>query len=458
MFSLERSALRSASTFGPLRSTRPLDNSCVRASKQPDVRPHPSETNARHSMWTSVQTAAARPRLYIRTLHTQCGRLFNKRTVRHHPSDLNARQCLWTSVQQTTVRPEAPQVQTRTSVNKPLDNQCDERSNRPLAQPLDSPLGLGRSTNNATNIQAIPDVRPLGHQCSSTPSSTFVHSVTTARPSMASPTFGLDVPVRAIDVPARTLDARPRRSCSHARRSASTFLLASSTISACERPTANVRTRRSCSQARQSVRASAQQPTFGLDVPVRAIDVPARTLDARPRRSCSLTFLLARSTLGLDVLALTLDVRPRRSCSHARRSASTFLLARSTFGLDVPARKLDNQLDNQCVRASKQPTFGLDVQGVERSTIPVDAKHSAVRPRLWVRTLDTQCGRAFKQKTVLLALECERSTRHGYGHSTTQVTFVLSTSTFGHLNHSTTSLNNVRPSLASTVRPPGLQT
>ncbi|BAT81453.1 hypothetical protein VIGAN_03117700, partial [Vigna angularis var. angularis] len=52
---------------------------------------------------------------------------------------------------------------------------------------LDTPLGLGRSASNGTNVQTNPDVRPLGHQCSSTPSSTFVHSVTTARPSMASP-------------------------------------------------------------------------------------------------------------------------------------------------------------------------------------------------------------------------------------------------------------------------------
>ncbi|KOM40427.1 hypothetical protein LR48_Vigan04g062500 [Vigna angularis] len=83
-------------------------------------------------MWTSVQTAAARPRLYIRTLHTQCGRPFNKQTVRHHPSDLNARQCLWTSVQQTTVRPEAPQVQTRSAFG--LNARQTIVNERPLGQ------------------------------------------------------------------------------------------------------------------------------------------------------------------------------------------------------------------------------------------------------------------------------------------------------------------------------------
>ncbi|KOM26302.1 hypothetical protein LR48_Vigan252s001400 [Vigna angularis] len=203
----------------------------------------------------------------------------------------------------------------------------------------------------------------------------------------------------------------------------------------------DVRPRLSTSRTLDShyVRAS-KQPTFGLDAPARTLDNQC-VRAPNSQRSAS-TFLLERSTLGLDVPARTLNVRPRRSCSQARQSVRAGA-QQPTFGLDVPVRALDvrprrsriRTLDNTCGRATK---------------------HSAVRPRLWVRTLDTQCGRAFKQKTVLLALECERSTRHGYGHSTTQVTFVLSASTFSHLNHSATSLNNVRPSLASTVRPPGI--
>ncbi|KOM31592.1 hypothetical protein LR48_Vigan01g114700 [Vigna angularis] len=157
-FSLERSSLLSASTFSPLRSTRPLDNSCVRASKQPDVRPHPAETNARHSMWTSVQTAAARPRLYIRTLDTQCGRPFNKQTVRHLPSESNARQ----SVGVRTFKHWAVRF-----------------------QPLIRTFGLYRSTilqYERSHIRPITSLAPFGFNAR--------HSIVSERP--ISQSFGLN--------------------------------------------------------------------------------------------------------------------------------------------------------------------------------------------------------------------------------------------------------------------------
>ncbi|KOM48115.1 hypothetical protein LR48_Vigan07g181900 [Vigna angularis] len=399
--------------------------------------------DARQSLCTGIKTVGltshlsarkitiARPRLRRRTLDNQyvnerSSIHFNERSSIHfNERSRSARQLMSTTVQTS----------------------------------LDTPLGLGRSASNGTNVQTNPDVRPLGHRCLST-------RFPNVRPFDVHQ-FAMDRTAFLIDVPAPTLDVRPRRSCSYARRSASTFLLLRS--------------------------------TFGLDV-------PAPTLDVRPRRSCSYaqhsasTFLLLRSTFGLDVPAHTLDVRPRRSCSHARHSASTFLLARSTFGLDVPARTLDirarrscsharqtagrtfkpsstlvhfvlnvrplgrqpfihsnaqrslnnvrrimecrppaqyrsswnvpssasrttltfslerssllsastfsplrstRPLDNSCVRASKQPDFRPHpAETNARHSMWTSVQTAAARPRLYIRTLDTQCGRPFNKQTV----------------------------------------------------------
>ncbi|KOM54648.1 hypothetical protein LR48_Vigan10g054000 [Vigna angularis] len=178
-------------------------------------------------MWTSVQTAAARPRLYIRTLDTQCGRPFSKQTVRHHPSDLNARQCLWTSVQ----------ADNRSSSSAASS---DSRTSRTfvLRRPAIS-LAFGLSAALKTTGRTLKSSPTFAHSITSDVSSEQERRQSVCA-SAQQPTFGLDVP-------ARTLDFLPRRYCSH---------------------------------ARQSVCASAQQPTFGLDV--QGVECSTIPVDERP--------------------------------------------------------------------------------------------------------------------------------------------------------------------------------
>ncbi|KOM36446.1 hypothetical protein LR48_Vigan02g259600 [Vigna angularis] len=132
--------------------------------------------NARHSMWTSVQTAAARPRLCNRTLDTQYGRAFKQQplvlvfvterstlnvddrsNISRSSSSLypNARHSMWTSVQTAAARPRL--------CNRTLDAQCG----RPFKhQPLVLVFVSERSTLNVDE-PARPRlcIRTLDTQC-----------------------------------------------------------------------------------------------------------------------------------------------------------------------------------------------------------------------------------------------------------------------------------------------------
>ncbi|KOM29387.1 hypothetical protein LR48_Vigan661s002400 [Vigna angularis] len=96
---------------------------------------------------------------------------------------------------------------------------------------------------------------------------------------------------------------------------------------------------------------------------------------------------------------------------------------RSTSTLDLAFCK--RTLDTQCGRAFKQQPFVL-VFGFERSTLNVDERSSnqSFVLTLRKRTLDTQCGRAFKQQPFVLVFGFERSTLNVDERSSSQ-SFVL---------------------------------